>query len=255
MGIKGRVQGATVAVGNLALMKESGISELGAIRGICQSEEEKGRTVVLVARGNSVLGALSLGDTPKPDGLSGISRLKAMGIEPITILTGDNERAAANVATAVGIGTYMARLVPQQKLDAIAKLKSSGVRVAMVGDGINDAPALAAADVGIAMGARGSSIAIETADVAIMSDRVSGVAEALDTGRRTLAAITQNVWAALVINLVAVILASTGALTPVTGALWHNVGSVAVVLNSARLIRRPQAVASPATALGETSRQ
>ena len=127
----------------------------------------------------AVLGALSLGDTPKPDGLLGVTRLKAMGIEPITMLTGDNERAAASVAAAVGIDTYMARLIPQQKLDAIAKFKSSGVTVAMVGDG------------------------------------------------RTL--------------------------TPITGALWHNVGSVAVVLNSARLIRRPQATPVPDAARPETS--
>lgn len=104
------------------------------------------------------------------------------------------------------------------------------------------------------MGARGSSIAIETADVAIMSDRVAGVAEALDIGRRTLAVISQNVWAALILNLVAVVLALTGTLTPVTGALWHNVGSVAVVLNSARLIRRPQVAPAPHMALGERSK-
>ena len=255
MGVKGQVHGTTVVVGNLALMEDSGVTVNGAIQEVCRAEEEKGRTVVLVATDKTVLGALSLGDSPKPDGLQGVARLKAMGIGPIGMLTGDNERVAANVAAAVGIETYVARLLPQQKLEAIAKAKSGGVKVAMVGDGINDAPALAAADVGVAMGARGSSIAIETADVAIMSDRVAGVAEALDTGRRTLAVISQNIWAAIVINLVAVVLASTGTLTPVTGALWHNVGSVAVVLNSARLIRRPHAAPSPGTASAETSGQ
>lgn len=148
MGVKGRIQDTTVAVGNLALMEESGVAVNGAIQEVCRAEEEKGRTVVLVARGKAVLGALSLGDSPKPDGLQGVERLKAMGVGPIGMLTGDNERVAASVAAAVGIETYVARLLPHQKLEAIAKFKSGGIKVAMVGDGINDAPALAAADCG-----------------------------------------------------------------------------------------------------------
>ena len=151
------------------------------------------------------------------------------------MLTGDNPEVAENIASSVGIGEWQARLMPQQKVDYIKKMQQEGYKVAMVGDGINDAPALAQADLGIAMGVTGTDVAMDTADIILMTGDALKAAEAITLSRRTLRLIKQNLGFALVFNLIGVFAAATGILSPINAALFHNFGSVAVVVNSARL--------------------
>jgi cation-transporting P-type ATPase C len=153
------------------------------------------------------------------------------------MLTGDSDAVAALVAGELGLTAYRAGQLPVDKAETLRALRAAGRSVAMVGDGINDAPALATADIGIAMGVAGTDVALETAGIALMTDDLRKVAEAIRLSRRVLGVISQNLWAAAALNAVAILLASTGWMGPVGGALWHNAGSVAVVANSARLIR------------------
>jgi P-type E1-E2 ATPase len=155
------------------------------------------------------------------------------------MLTGDNSRVADSIATQVGIDTAYAGLLPEDKLNKIQTFVDSGKTTVMIGDGINDAPALAAATVGIAMGAAGTDVAIETADVALMADDLNKVAEAMALSKLVLKTIQQNIiFFAILFNAFGVALASLGNLNPIGGAIMHNIGSIAVVLNSSRLIFR-----------------
>lgn len=167
-----------------------------------------------------------------------VPELNRLGIAKILLLTGDKQSVAAHLARAGGIGEYEAGLLPEHKLQRIKDLQRQGYKVAMVGDGINDAPSLAAADIGIAMGAMGADVAVESADIALMADDLTRLPFALELGRATLKTINFNILFAIAFNLTAILFSSLGWFTPVTGALAHNIGSVLVVLNSARLIRR-----------------
>jgi cation-transporting P-type ATPase C len=153
------------------------------------------------------------------------------------MLTGDNPRTAAAIAAKTGIDEYLAGQLPEQKGEAVKKLQDQGYCVAMIGDGINDAPALALADVGVAMGVAGADVAVRTAGIALMSDDIGKIAQLVRLSRRVLDTINFNILLSLFINLVAIVLASAGMLGPVMGALVHNAGSVLVVIISGRLIR------------------
>jgi P-type E1-E2 ATPase len=159
-----------------------------------------------------------------------------MGIGKVIMLTGDNPRVAERIAREAGIKEHYAELLPKQKVEMVKQLQANGYRVAMVGDGINDAPALAAADAAIAMGAAGTDVAMDTADIILMTDDVTKVPEAIGLSRKTLRIIKQNLVFALFWNVAAITAAAFGELSPVGGALVHNIGSVAVVVNSARLV-------------------
>jgi manganese/zinc-transporting P-type ATPase C len=152
------------------------------------------------------------------------------------MLTGDRDEAALHVTSSVGMKKWRARLLPQDKFEAVQNLRSSGRRVAMVGDGINDAAALAIADVGIAMGASGSDVAIETADVALASDDLRHVADVVQISRQTMRAIRQNYGMALGVNSVGLVLAAAGSINPIIAAVLHNLSTMLVIFNSARLI-------------------
>ena len=152
------------------------------------------------------------------------------------MLTGDSPEVAKRVAGAVGIDEWQARLLPPQKVEAIKKIQQEGYKVAMIGDGINDAPALAQADVGIAMGVTGTDIAMEASNVVLLKDDILSAANSIRLSRLTLKTINQNLIFALLFNVLGIILASTGILSPIASALFHNFGSVAVVVNSARLV-------------------
>ncbi|OPY59304.1 MAG: putative cadmium-transporting ATPase [Pelotomaculum sp. PtaU1.Bin035] len=167
-----------------------------------------------------------------------VPELHRLGVTKTLLLTGDRESVAAHLAKASGIHNYESCLLPEQKLQRIKALQQQGYKVAMVGDGINDAPSLAAADIGIAMGAMGTDVAVDSADIALMTDDLTKIPFALRLGRLTLKTIDFNIFFALLFNLLAIILSTLGWLNPVTGAIAHNIGSVLVVLNSARLIRK-----------------
>jgi cation-transporting P-type ATPase C len=159
------------------------------------------------------------------------------------MLTGDCDEAAIHVTSSVGVKEWRARLLPQDKFEVVQALRSSGRRVAMVGDGVNDAAALAIADVGIAMGASGSDVAIETADVALASDDLRHLADVVQISRRTMRAIRQNYGIALSVNSAGLIMAAAGRINPIIAAVLHNLSTMLVIFNSARLIHY-----SPATA-------
>jgi Cd2+/Zn2+-exporting ATPase len=166
-----------------------------------------------------------------------VQELTAAGISKIQMITGDDQEIAAHVAQKVGIAEYYAHVLPAEKLKRVQNLQRKNFKVAMVGDGINDAPSLAAADIGISMGAMGTDAAIEAADVALMGDDLTRVPYFLNLGRLTVRTIKFNIFFAMAFNILALIASGAGFLNPVTGALVHNLGSVIVVINSARLIK------------------
>jgi Zn2+/Cd2+-exporting ATPase len=198
----------------------------------------QGRTVSAVALDGAWLGVLGISDRVREGAAGTLQKLRSSGIEKIVMLTGDDERTARAVAQEVGLDDVRANLLPEDKLQAIRSLQQEGYVVAMIGDGINDAPALAAADVGIAMGAAGSGVAIETADIALMADDLSKVPEAIRLSKATLSNIRQNLAVALV--TVTILLAGVllGRVHMAGGMLVHQVSVLIVIANGMRLLRK-----------------
>ena len=197
---------------------------------------ETGATIVYVALDDKVIGMIALKDTLRADAAETIEKLKAVGIGAM-LLTGDNLAAAESLGNAVGIGDVRAGLLPEDKMNIIKEQAGGKEAICMIGDGVNDALALTAADAGIAMGGIGSDIAIESADAVLVSDEIRRLPYLFRLMRRVMTKVKNNIIASLIINLSAVLLSATGILTPVTGALWHNCGSVFVVVNAALLLR------------------
>ncbi|SFG12965.1 Cd2+/Zn2+-exporting ATPase [Desulfotomaculum arcticum] len=195
-----------------------------------------GVKTLIVKENNSIIGKIYIKDSIRP-GVGGlIKSLPGSGIEKIIMLTGDDNGVAAHVAGASGIKEFRAGLMPEQKLTQIKELQQAGHKVAMIGDGVNDAPSLAAADIGIAMGAMGTDVAIEAADIALMEDNLAKLPYLFQLGRATIKTINFNIAFALAFNALALLASGFGLLNPIMGAITHNFGSVLVVLNSARLI-------------------
>jgi cation-transporting P-type ATPase C len=176
-------------------------------------------------------------DKIRPEALSALAELRDTVVSSLVMFTGDGEEAARAVAQAVGLTEWCAQLLPEQKYELIQQLRAKGHRVAMVGDGINDAPALALADVGIAMGTAGSDVAIEAADIALAADDVRRVATTVRLSRQTIRLIRQNYAIALGVNTGGILVGALGWLNPFMAAVLHNLSTLLVVLNSARLIR------------------
>ncbi len=207
----------------------------GEAAAVLERWESAGRTAIVIERAGRTVGAIALADTIKPEARDAIAGLRRMGID-VALLTGDNERAARTVADAVGIEHVRAGVSPAEKLAEIARLQSEGHRVGMVGDGVNDAAALAQADLGIAMGT-GTGVAIEAADISVLSGDLRGVARALRLARETYTIVLQNLGWAFGYNLIAIPLAMTGLLSPALAAVAMGVSSITVVTNSLRLRR------------------
>ena len=200
-------------------------------------EEKLGRTALVVLSNQNVLGCLSVADTVRPYIKDAINELKTLGIEDFIMLTGDNEYTASAICEEVGIEHFKANLLPQEKLDYIKKLQSEGKHVAMIGDGINDAPALTLANVGIAMGMAGTDIASDASDITLMSDRIDFLCETLALSKRTYFIIKQNIWVfAVLVNIIGILLSGLGFLNPIAAAIIHNASSIFVVLNSSRML-------------------
>ena len=193
--------------------------------------------MVYVLADGKPIGLIALSDVMREDAANTVEKLKAVGITPM-LLTGDNASAAGNIAKSVGIETVHTDLLPEDKMQIIKGYSDKGEAVCMIGDGVNDALALTSADAGIAMGGIGSDIAIESADAVLVSDEIKRLPYLFDMMQRVMKKIKVNIIASLVINLSAVILSAFGVLTPITGALWHNFGSVFVVVNAALLLRK-----------------
>jgi Zn2+/Cd2+-exporting ATPase len=202
-----------------------------------QAVAERGETPVVLGEGTRVLAVFGLADGPRPGAADAVAALRSDGVRRVVMLTGDTDAVARAVAARVGITEWRAGLLPGEKLDAVRTLQRDG-SVAMVGDGVNDAPALAGADVGIAMGAAGSDVAIESADVALMADELQRLPDAVGQGRRTLRIIRQNVVASLAVKAVFVVLAPLGLTTLVLAVVADMGTSLLVTLNALRLLRR-----------------
>lgn len=235
-GVEAISNGEVIQVGNRRLMNESSVSLSCEVEAFIADVEEKGQTAMLVAVDRSLAGVIIVADPIKEESPEAVKILQENGIKEIWMLTGDNPRTAAAIAAETNIVNYAADQLPEHKGQVVTGLKKRGYQVAMVGDGINDAPALALADVGIAMGANGTDIAVQTADIALMSDDIGKIPQLMRLSRHILRTININILAAMTINFVAVLLASLGIMGPITGALVHNAGSVMVVANSGRLI-------------------
>jgi len=179
---------------------------------------------------------ITLSAALRPEAAEALEMLRDLGVERLVMLTGDETSVAAAVARAAGMTEWHSRLMPEDKLSAVQLLRATGRRLGMVGDGVNDAPALAAADVGIAIGTRGSDVAVETADVALASDDLRHVAEMIRMSRQTMRVIRQNYAMAVGVNSVGLCLAALGQLNPILAAVLHNLSTILVVTNSARLI-------------------
>ncbi|MGG6298047.1 heavy metal translocating P-type ATPase [Leptolyngbya sp. AN02str] len=199
--------------------------------------EQEGKTVVWVAEADNVLGLIAIADTLRPEATAAIAQLKRMGIEAIVMLTGDNQQTANSVARSIGIEQVYAELLPEEKLQIIQQLQQQYQTVVMVGDGINDAPALAQATVGIAMGAAGSDVALETADIVLMTDRLEKIATAIRLGQRSQTVVRQNIAFALSFILLLIIANFIGSVTLPLGVIGHEGSTVLVILSGLRLLR------------------
>lgn len=234
-GITARVEGRNVLAGKADFMRSEGV-ELPAADDRAERCYRSGATVIWLAVDGEPAGFLALADEVRPDAAAVVGKLIGENVTPM-LLTGDNARAAETIAARVGITDVRSELLPEDKMEIIREYALGAEPICMIGDGVNDAPALTAADAGIAMGGIGSDIAIESADAVLVSDDIKRVPYLLSLTKKVMQKVKTNIIAAMIINITAVVLSAAGVLTPVTGALWHNFGSVFVVVNAARLLR------------------
>jgi Cd2+/Zn2+-exporting ATPase/Cu+-exporting ATPase len=235
-GVIASVNGARALCGTEKLMARGRVEVPAAVLARIQALAAEGKSVVLVAMGGRLLGLIALADTLRPEVPGALDALRALGVRRMLLLSGDRRQVAAAVAQRLGID-FEAEVLPEQKIRLVERLQQAGHVVAMVGDGINDAPALAQADVGIAMGAAGTDAAIEAAHVALMQDDWRVVPEAILIGRRAFRTIKQNLWFTAGYNLIGMLLAATGWLPPIAAAAAQSLPDVVVMLNSSRLLR------------------
>lgn len=236
LGVTAQVGGKKIAVGQRKFMANLGIPVPQDVEDRMAAEETEGRTAILVAEGQDILGIIFIADTPREDALDMVFRLKSSGVQKVVMLTGDNERVAKAIAAKLGIDEYYAEMMPEKKVEAIRNLRRKGHIVAMVGDGINDAPAMAVADVGIAMGAAGTDVAMETADIVLMADRLGKIPYAIALSRKTLANIKQNVTFAVLVVLLLLAGVIVGKVVLAFGMLVHEASVLLVILNAMRLL-------------------
>lgn len=234
-GVQAVVEGRTILAGNRAMLAEQGIPLPQAAARAADASLEEGCTVIYIACDKRAVGLLALSDTVRPEAHAALAEVQALGVEPV-LLTGDNEKAARHLARQLGINSWHAGCLPQDKLRYMDDSLAEGQPVAMIGDGINDAPALKRAQVGIAMGGIGSDIAVEAADIALINDDLRELPHLVALSRRMMFVIRCNLTFSMALNFLAITLAITGLLNPVVGALVHNAGSVFVILHSAFLL-------------------
>jgi heavy metal translocating P-type ATPase len=228
--------GERLIVGNDRILSRFNVTINDAIRFRAESCFMVGETVIWVVLGSDVVGFVSVSDTIRLVSRGVIESLRRDGVD-VMLLTGDNPRAARGVSELVGIELVKAGLLPEEKVSEVNAVVRSGRKIAMIGDGINDAPALKAATVGIAMGKGGSDLTIDAADVVLMGDDLAKLPFLLKLAKKTRAKIISNIWISMSINAVAIILATAGIIGPVIGALVHNTGSIAVILNASLLLK------------------
>jgi len=235
--VRSIVDGQPVLVGSLKLFQEEDGRPLDAavVRAV-ESLEARGKTTMAVSRDGSFLGVLALADVARPQVSQILRRLQALGVKKLVMLTGDNQAVARQIAQQVGVTDVEAGLLPEQKLETIQRLQREHGAVAMIGDGVNDAPALAAATVGIAMGGAGTAVALETADVALMADDLGKLPFAVGLSRASRSIIQQNLALSLGVMLLLVAVSVIGLIQLGWAVVLHEGSTILVVLNALRLL-------------------
>ncbi|MBD7983835.1 cation-translocating P-type ATPase [Sporosarcina sp. Sa2YVA2] len=236
-GIRATIEGKQLAIGNRQLMIAEGIQIANEIEDYAINREKAGNTAIFASINDKIFGVLSIADRIRPEAADAIRELRASGVKQIIMLTGDNRHTAELVGTQLGLDQVHAELLPEDKVAMVKKLKDAGHRVAMAGDGINDAPAIATADIGLAMGEGGTDISMETADVVLMADRLDQFSHAYSLAKATVRNMKQNTFFA--VGTVALLLAGVllGKVFLASGMLIHELSVLLVILNAIRLIR------------------
>ena len=235
-GVKADIDGATIIVGRAQWLKESGVKD--DFMSVVDLDELEGFSLIFVARQGKFIGWLGLQDQTRSEAREALSELKSAGVRRIAMVSGDRQPVAARVAREIGCEEVTGECLPQNKVEYVRRTKAKGYRVAVVGDGVNDAPALAAGDIGIAMGAAGSEVAIHSATVALMNNDLRRLPFLVKLSRSTRSVINQNFLCGVGFILGGLTLAAFGKINPIIAAIMHNAGSLIVIFNSARLVRQ-----------------
>ena len=237
LGMRTRADGRILLLGSPALLRREKVRVTKKAAEWVLRLQREAETPLLLAVDGALVGLISLRDELRPDAADVLAALRSSGVRRIVMLTGDHPETARAVADELGITEWQAEILPEGKLEAVRRLRDEGHIVAMVGDGVNDAPALAAADIGIAMGLNGTDVAVETADVALATDDLRRLLDVRSLGAHAVDVVGQNYAMSIAVNAIGLIIGAGGALSPVIAAVLHNASSVAVVANSSRLIR------------------
>jgi len=236
MGITARSGEHTLIIGKPEFLKMKGVHLEEEVLGIITKQMDQGRTVIMVTRDSAVTGLIAIADEVRPGTAEAIIALREMGVKNIVMLTGDNAMVAKAVSASIGVDGYQANLLPEQKLEVVKELQAKGQIVGMIGDGINDAPALAKADVGIAMGATGTDVAIETADITLMKDDLWQFVDFVWMSKKVIRRIKINIGLSMVYNAIGLLLGVQALLTPITATIYQEAGCISVVLSSTLLL-------------------
>ncbi|MEV4900646.1 cation-translocating P-type ATPase [Citricoccus sp. NPDC055426] len=254
-GIVSDVGGQRVLIGNLPLLDQYGVRDDVGAGPAAQELAAAGRTPMIVAVDGQVIGVIAVADRIREDAPAMVARLHDAGVKKVVMLTGDTRLVAESIGAMTGIDEIHASLLPEDKLEAVAQLQREGHTVAMVGDGVNDAPALATADIGVAMGAAGSAVAVETADIALMGDNLMKLPESISLAKRTVNVMKQNIVIALATVVVLLAGVFAGGVTMSVGMLVHEGSVLVVILNAMRLMRNDQNSTAMSKELRKPKRQ
>jgi len=236
MGITARSGEHNLIIGKPEFLETKGVQLDEEVLGIITKQMDQGRTVIVITRDTTVTGLIAIADEVRPGTAEAIAALRKLGVKNIVMLTGDNATVAKAVSASIGIDSYQANLLPEQKLDVVKEFQAKGQIVGMIGDGINDAPALAKADVGIAMGASGTDVAIETADVTLMKDDLWQFVDFVWMSKKVIRRIKINIGLSMVYNAIGLLLGVQALLSPITATLYQEAGCISVVFSSILLL-------------------
>lgn len=243
-GITAQVDERTVLIGNVALMEQFAVTDDGQAAAAAERLARSGRTAMIIAVDTEILGVVAVADKVRADAAEMVRSLHEAGVKKVVMLTGDAPLVAQSIGEQTGVDDIRAGLLPEDKLDEVVALQRDGYTVAMVGDGVNDAPALATANIGVAMGAAGSAVAVETADIALMGDNLLKLPQAIGLAKRTVAVMRQNITIALLTVVVLLVGVFAGGVTMAIGMLVHEASVLIVIANAMRLLYTPQDTAS-----------